>query len=174
MRQSVYIQPHATHPGFDAYGRDITWLNERIFDELAAAKIRGDSAIMLCCERWSAGNGLRLKQLYELATENPDIALLADQLEDEYGEEYFLGRPKSKLFHVRAIEDALENKSLDAKERAALLGRLFELNGWTIKPLDKSTEITVNAGNAKIAEVKLNTNDPREAERIVMSIFGSI
>lgn len=165
MRKQIFIR--------DAFNRDTSWITQEVIEEFAGAKLRGDVAAARCAAKWTNSDQLKINLFFEMMDEaQDDIRLLQDELVDEFGIEYFIGKAKTREQHIRECEIAIEN-SRDAKDKAALYKELRELRGWTLKPAEAAPAVTVN-NNILSSDVRLERGDLRNAERIVMSVFGSV
>lgn len=153
---------------FDPFHRDISWITQEVIEEYAGAKIRGGTAPEYCIGKWSQGNPLRVALMPEFLDCNPDFAQLQDDLVEEFGIEHFIGKPKSREYHIRQLENAIEGAKLPT-DKAKLYAELREYQGWTTKPAEKAVEVNINNTNHQINFDKSNL---AECERMVMSFLG--
>ena len=140
-------------------------------EDYAGARIRGAKAADLCVAKWAQGDVGKVTQFYEVAADHPDLTLLEEELLDEFGLEHFIGKIKPKDYHIRHLEIAILN-CYDLDTKAKLYKELREYQGWTSKPAEKGVSATVTIGATPTA--MLDPNNPRETERIVMSIFAGL
>lgn len=157
---------------YDPFNRDTRWITQEVITEYVGARIRSPIAAEYCLMKWSGGDKLRIDQFNELITDRPELDVLEAELIDEYGMEFFIGKPKPKEYHIRQLELAIE-RTQDKKELAALYKELREMQGWTTKPTERGVGIVINNGTPGEAP-KIDANNPREAERIVMSYFSAV
>lgn len=158
---------------YDAFNRDTSWITQEVIETYAGAKLRGERAADIYINSITRGDAVKIQLFMELVYNHPDLILLQDELIAEFGEETFIGKARSKEFHIRQLEERIENEK-DAKALAPLIRELRELRQWTVKPFDSTgnpVSVTVNTGPSS---VNFNRDNPREAERIVMSIFSSL
>lgn len=152
------------------FNRDFGWITQAVIEEYAGACIRGGTAPDYCVNKWSQMDPLKVTLMHELLDTHPDFEILKDELVEEFGIEHFIGKPRSKEYHIKQLELAIEATS-DAKEKAALYKELREYCGWTPKP----TEVTpVNiTNNIQQAMPIFDKTDQNEVERMVMSFFNN-
>lgn len=160
MRTQIYI--------VDYFSRDVSWISQEFIEDYAGALLRGGRHAEYCIEKWTRGDKLKIQMFMELAATHPDIQSIQDELIDEFGIDYFVGKPKSKEYHIRQLEIEIQN-ARSSDDKAKLYKELREYNGWTIKAVEKS--VTVKSASGSTTQQDL-PNDLREAERIVMTMFA--
>ena len=162
---------YANQQGRDVFGRYIVWITPEVLEECAGALLRIGPHFDYCVAKWAQGDLERDRTLRAIISEleHNEIRELQNQLIDEFGEHTFIGRPKS--VERLAIELEIDYKAAPAQFKAAIMAQLIELRGLKQKPAEKSLTVTTNV-NGGVTQAKLNPDDPRESERVVMSVLG--
>ena len=154
----------------DPFNRDVSWITQEAIEEYAGACIHSQEAGDLCIQKWSRGDPQRAKLMREQLVGNHYVALLQDELIDEFGEERFIGKRLSKERRIAFLEQRLLQEPNN--QVAALISKeIRELNGEVIKPSEKGATVNVNVVPTT---VKFDRTNPRESERIVASVLGSL
>ena len=165
MRTQVYL--------FDPFHRDISWITQEVIEDYAGALLRGLRAAELCIQKWARGDATKMKLMSEVLDGHPDITILQDELIDEFGEERFIGKARSREYHIKELEERIAIEA-DGRVVAALVQQLRELRGWTVKPAEPGSVVNIQNNVGAQPKITLDPNDSKEAERIVMSVFASL
>jgi|SRR5665213_1046099 len=156
---------------YDPFHRDTSWITQEVVEDYAGALLHGNDTAELCIQKWSRNDPQKMLLLREqLVGNRRAVEQLQTELIDEYGEEYFIGKPMTKAQRVRELERRLLIEP-DNKKAAELSKEIRELNGETVKPAEKGISVTVNTTPTKVVFDRAN---PRESERIVMSVLGAL
>jgi hypothetical protein len=163
---------YADRNGRDAFGRNVGWITGEVLEECAGAMLRIGPHLDYCIAKWAEGDLDKDRTLRAIISElqNSAIRELQNELMDEYGEAAFIGRPKS--VERLAIELEIDYKAAPLQFKAAIMAQIIELRGLKQKPVEKTVTVTNNIASAT-TPTQLSS-DPREAERVVMSILGSL
>lgn len=155
---------------YDPIGRDTSWITDELIVEYAASSLRSELSAQLCIDKWTRGDAAKAGMFAELIIGRPELEEIKDQLLDQYGEEAFVGKPRSLTFHIRQLEIRME-ACRDPDSYAKLAKQLADMRGWNVKPVERAAtpinNITVNNGPV------LDASNPREAARIVMSVLAN-
>lgn len=165
MRTQVYL--------YDPFHRDIEWITQEVIEDYAGSMLRGLRAGELCIQKWARADATKMKMMAELLNGHPDISILQDELIDEFGEERFIGKARSREFHIKELEARIEYET-DGRIAAALIQQLRELRGWTLKPAEAGSIVNIQNNVGAQPKIVIDPNDAREAERVVMSVFASL
>jgi hypothetical protein len=155
---------------YDSFHRDVSWITQDAIEEYAGAALHSREAADLCIMKWSRGDPVKVALMREHLVGNYYVTLLQEELIEEFGEERFIGKPLSKERRVRILEQRLLSER-DNDVAAKISKEIRELNGEVVKPSDKAVSLTVNAAPSNVT---FDRNNPREAERIVMSVLGAL
>lgn len=165
MRHQIYFR--------DAFNRDTSWITQEAFEEYAAATIKSEANGAVIIRKWAAGDQLRMNLFTEMVIEcASDIDIIKDELKAEFGIQHFFGAPKTLEQHILELEYAIEHEH-DGKKKSDLYGKLITLRGWDSKSANNAVNVSVNVaqGNDRIL---IPTGNVREAERVYMSVMGSV
>lgn len=164
MRHEIFFR--------DVFNRDTSWITQEALEEYAAATIRGLANGEIIIRKWAQADAIKMNLFAEMLVEiDADIQILKEDLISEFGIDHFLGVAKTREQHCRELELAID-KTVDAKDKAALYKELREFRGWSLKPADNQVNVSVSVSNNN-DRITVPRGDAREAERIVMSVFGS-
>lgn len=166
MRTAVYI--------FDPFHRDISWITQEVIEEFVASRIRGMDAANRCILKWCKADINKADLMREMMNDaEPDLKLLEAELIDEFGEQHFIGPPLSKARRRYILEQTLQRET-DSKKVTEISKEIRELNGETVKPADKMPDAATVGISIDKAIINFDRNNPRECERVVMSVLGSL
>lgn len=163
MRTPFYV--------YDPFGRDTAWITQEVIEEYVGARMRGPDAAMYCLQKWTQGDAIKINQFMELVSNNPELDRLQEELIDELGIDALIGKPKTKEYHIRQLEIAIE-LARTPDEKAKLYKELREYQGWTAKPAEKGLSVSVTTNH--VGSEAIANKAPRDAERIVMSVFAGV
>lgn len=164
MRTQFYV--------FDPWKRDVSWITQEVIEEYCGALLRSPMAAENCIRKHSQRDQEKYNTFIDIVSpENEYIQAIMRELEEEYTIEYFIGKPKPLVWHIRQLELRME-MCKDPAEYTKMAKQLSDMNGWNKKPNENTVQtVSITVGGE---ETKLDRNNPRETQRIVMSVLGSV
>jgi hypothetical protein len=164
MRHQIFFR--------DAFNRDTSWITQEVIEEYAAATIKNEANGAVIVRKYAQGDAQRINLFMEFVAEcSCDIDILREELKAEFGIQHFYGAPKTLEQHVLELEYAITCEP-DGKKKSDLYGKLITLRGWDNKSANNAVNVNVNVAQSG-QRIEVPRGDAREAERIVMSVFGS-
>jgi hypothetical protein len=160
MRKQVYIS--------DMFNRDTSWITQEMCEEYAIEMRRGRERQEFCARKMCQGDARRMLVFREVLDTNPDLQDLGDEIIAELGgAEAVFGRVKTEYETIKDLERLAENET-DAEIKVKYYALILKAKGMEKKDSGKAVTVNVNQPGA----ITVATLDPKEAERIAMSIFG--